>query len=113
MAPAAHVGNNSDSKQDRQFIVIVFPVFCTLHSSTLCNRSPKHSFPPKDPPLLPICVGAPLVIWIGPFPVGGMSWSWVRTQQNAEDIQDLLPIWGPENLLNLVKRNLWRRVTVL
>ena len=64
MAPAARVGSNSDGKQDRQFIVIVFTVVCTLHPSTLCNRSPKHSFFSfplfffKGPPLLPVCVGA-------------------------------------------------------
>ena len=28
--PVARVGNNSDSKQDRQSFVIVFTVFCTL-----------------------------------------------------------------------------------
>ena len=31
---AARLRNNSDSKQDRQLIVIVFTVFCTLHPST-------------------------------------------------------------------------------
>ena len=42
------VGNNSNSKQDRQFIVIIFTVFCTIHPSTLCNTSPKHPpFPPS------------------------------------------------------------------
>ena len=32
---------------------------------------------------------------------------------NVKDIQDLLPIWAPENLLNSAKRNLWQRVTML
>ena len=45
----ACVGNNN--KQDRQFIVIVFTICCTLHRATLCNRSLKDSFFPfKDPP---------------------------------------------------------------
>ena len=37
-ALATCVRNNSDSKQDRQFSVVVFTVFCTLHTS------PKHYF---------------------------------------------------------------------
>ena len=51
--------NNSDRKQDRQFIVIVFTVFCTLHPSTLCNRSPSTVFFFQGPtPFTRVCFGS-------------------------------------------------------
>ena len=57
-APVAHVRNNSNSKQDRQFIVIVFPTFS--HSTPLhCAMPPWETlFSFLPPPPLPVCVGA-------------------------------------------------------
>ena len=59
-SPAARVRNNSNNRQDGQFIVIVFSVFCTLHTSALCNRSPKHAFFFQAHPFDPcVCGGSP------------------------------------------------------
>ena len=43
VALAACIGNNSGGKQNMQFNVIVFRVFCALHPSTLWSRSAKYS----------------------------------------------------------------------
>ena len=57
--PTARIGNTSDGEQDMQFMVIVFTIFCALHPSTLCNRSPKHSFCFQGPaPLTLVCGGS-------------------------------------------------------
>ena len=58
--PAARVRNHSDSKQGRQFDVIVFPTFSystPLHWA-IRPLGTLFSFLSPPPPRLPVCVGA-------------------------------------------------------
>ena len=62
--PAARVRNNPDSKQDRQFIGIVFPLFshstplhCAIHPLTLFFFFDSPPPPPAYPCVLGLGVG--------------------------------------------------------